>query len=655
VLYSSAGAGRTSLVVSWSRWNQSSRAKDSDSDSEGHGTEPNSVDAPCDANGACLLAWWGLTRWGKKISPVLWPPHLAPLATSQPPPPCRHLLPPPSRSSQLLIVRPWMEHAADTETANCFRAETPLTTSHRHPSDRGRPVLFADHFAPRRATSARLPDNDLHRSHRRSGGSSDSDSDDDRLSLYPRRGNPSYHHAQHTPSHQTQSPPLPFRRPSQSSNSGSSSASTSTPVHVPSSMSATGRKVAANLQLFKETAPDVAELPQTDRSRSRPPSSMETPQIASPNEGEEVGETRFVRRTAWPDREAAAIRRGKSTISLKRVKTRDSDALLSSHDGNTKRDAVPDGSARKERAPSMHDDLIQDLVDWRPETLDRGRARDRERPVVFPSQSTPLTPSISPIRERRSAFRPRLGSRRSVQSVAFQEPPPSPSTKHPRRGSSATRPSPVQLSNRPLAPPPDVAPLQDVSVSPDFESSWSTDDESAWDTASLASSLATTTSPFVTQDEFPDLSTTPPGRRAHHIPDTSPLEEEDDEAAYGTLDELDPSTAPLPSVPLKPFKNQVGGHSAIYKFTKRAVCKVRTPPHRLPKILNMCLPLSSLPLRGPNLISHPLMYGSPWSPEKIYSTKLLRARLRLFSVSSPDTWASCSLTTGASVGHLAAL
>lgn len=31
----------------------------------------------------------------------------------------------------------------------------------------------------------------------------------------------------------------------------------------------------------------------------------------------------------------------------------------------------------------------------------------------------------------------------------------------------------------------------------------------------------------------------------------------------------------LPHIPLRPFRNQVGGHSAIYKFTKRAVCKVR--------------------------------------------------------------------------------
>lgn len=39
------------------------------------------------------------------------------------------------------------------------------------------------------------------------------------------------------------------------------------------------------------------------------------------------------------------------------------------------------------------------------------------------------------------------------------------------------------------------------------------------------------------------------------------------------LDSLD-IDGMLPSVPLRPFRNQVGGHSAIYKFTKRAVCKV---------------------------------------------------------------------------------
>ena len=39
--------------------------------------------------------------------------------------------------------------------------------------------------------------------------------------------------------------------------------------------------------------------------------------------------------------------------------------------------------------------------------------------------------------------------------------------------------------------------------------------------------------------------------------------------------DLDFSQASLPHIPLRPFRNQVGGHSAIYKFTKGAVCKVR--------------------------------------------------------------------------------
>ena len=481
-----------------------------------------------------------------------------------------------------------MEQAVDTETATAIRfhseTQTPPTAHHSHAStsaaDRPWPLFFPEQVKSHRTNSLMIPDHNFHRNHSRSRGCSTSDSDDDPLELYRRPHTLPYHHTLHLPARNPQSPPLPLRRPSHSSNSSvSSSTLTSTPPHLPSTISATGRKVAANLQLFKETTPDLSRLPHTDRSLSRPPATkQETPQIASPNEGEEVGETRFVRRTAWPDREAAAIRRGKSTLSLKRVKTRDSDAHLSSHDADTILEPVPDPPLRSQRAPSIHGDLIHHSVLWRSQTLDRGRARERERPVIIPSQPTPFTQSISPIRERRSAFRPRLGSRFSAiqSSVAFQEPPPSPNApKHTRRRSSATRPSPVLLTNH-LAPPPSVAPLQDPSVSPNLESSWSTDDDSAWDTTSVASSLATTTSPRVSQDELPDLSTTPFGTRVHYFPD-APLLDEEDEASYGTLDELDLSTAPLPNVPLKPFKNQVGGHSAIYKFTKRAVCKVSTP------------------------------------------------------------------------------
>lgn len=180
-----------------------------------------------------------------------------------------------------------------------------------------------------------------------------------------------------------------------------------------------------------------------------------------------------------------------------------------------------------------------------------------------------------------------------------------------------------------------MAPLQDesVSVSPNIGSSWSTDDDSAWDTTSVASSLATSPSPFVPQDELPDLSTTPFGTSLHYFPDAPSLNEED-EASYGTLDELDLSTAPLPNVPLKPFKNQVGGHSAIYKFTKRAVCKVSTLLIAS-QYFAFCSLLIPLLLWSGDL--HPLMCDSLWSPEKIYSTKLSKLKLHLFSVLSLDT------------------
>ncbi|KAG9038570.1 hypothetical protein FRB95_000791 [Tulasnella sp. JGI-2019a] len=48
---------------------------------------------------------------------------------------------------------------------------------------------------------------------------------------------------------------------------------------------------------------------------------------------------------------------------------------------------------------------------------------------------------------------------------------------------------------------------------------------------------------------------------------------EDDEVEDYLRQAYDDPDKMLPPVPLKPFRNQVGGHSAIYKFTKRAVCK----------------------------------------------------------------------------------
>jgi len=40
------------------------------------------------------------------------------------------------------------------------------------------------------------------------------------------------------------------------------------------------------------------------------------------------------------------------------------------------------------------------------------------------------------------------------------------------------------------------------------------------------------------------------------------------------------------TVPLQPFNHAVGGHSLIYKFTRRAVCKVRPSPLCLASLMS---------------------------------------------------------------------
>jgi hypothetical protein len=67
-------------------------------------------------------------------------------------------------------------------------------------------------------------------------------------------------------------------------------------------------------------------------------------------------------------------------------------------------------------------------------------------------------------------------------------------------------------------------------------------------------------------------------RDRRFLPSENRLDEPDADAPDNADDldlELDMSQGGLPHIPLRPFRNQVGGHSAIYKFTKRAVCKVR--------------------------------------------------------------------------------
>ncbi|KLO11254.1 SAICAR synthase-like protein [Schizopora paradoxa] len=166
---------------------------------------------------------------------------------------------------------------------------------------------------------------------------------------------------------------------------------------------------------------------------------------------------------------------------------------------------------------------------------------------------------------------------------------------------------------------------------------WTTDDDqdydldSEWDSASVTTSASTRTSPPIASPDFPtsdlpeiDHSTLvdsqyyddsrfstydrdarglairdlrspdrsrgfSPHSRARTFPliAGSGLDEEDEGlhrkliAHPGLQSEIDGSDfneyedeeQRLPHIPLRPFRNQVGGHSAIYKFTKRAVCK----------------------------------------------------------------------------------
>jgi inositol-hexakisphosphate kinase len=108
-----------------------------------------------------------------------------------------------------------------------------------------------------------------------------------------------------------------------------------------------------------------------------------------------------------------------------------------------------------------------------------------------------------------------------------------------------------------------------------------------WETASTASTVASNTSAY---GHPSSKDHTPPSTLLQKLPETlqvsdtsnrfSHLEQEnlapfnsiDDEALAVNINRLEER---LPHIPLRPFRNQVGGHSAIYKFTKQAVCKVR--------------------------------------------------------------------------------
>ncbi|KAF5388365.1 hypothetical protein D9615_000138 [Tricholomella constricta] len=393
------------------------------------------------------------------------------------------------------------------------------------------------------------------------------------------------------------SPPHTARQRPRRCNSASSTSSSSAPSspetapsHPPTA--GIGRKVAATLQLFKETT--GAEEAKPGEPSSRVEASVGPRRTGSTSQPAEVAEAQFefVKRSEWPDREAAAVRRQRSSTALERVRTRDS--------------AREDEPRVRERKPSTREPSVSDLTQWRKETgtrqeAGRGRRRERTTDEVVGDMSVlsdlnsmsvnttfhePPSPFIGP---RSRAYPPSPSPSRSpasrAASFSYLHQPVDPSPR-----SSLTRPAAFDVhvtqttpyhsrSPTPIQTQLALTPLDQAPVSPQestYFSPWSTDDESIWETASATTSTSTTSthspsailsSELPSAEDSDDLSLIY-SRHGHAHRMDGP-----GKASSPDFDFDRDMHENLPHIPLRPFRNQVGGHSAIYKFTKQAVCK----------------------------------------------------------------------------------
>ena len=351
-----------------------------------------------------------------------------------------------------------------------------------------------------------------------------------------------------------------------------------------------GRKVAATLQLFKETS-----------GPSEDPSSGEASELTLGHrrvepfqEVEDVAEAfEFVKRSEWPARETASTKRERSTTLLGRTKTRDS----SNND-----------QIQLERKLSLREFPPFDVAQWRRDhpAISRGRRRERvfdelpddvdfcpddsQQTIPNPNESSPiffrpgsrpyrLSSSPPPSPSKGAAFYQPIPETSPLSSVSAHTvakrphlPPMRTTTTHYSRS-----PTPIRTEHHPngCASNP-ISPLESLS-------SWS-DDESLWETASTSSTVASNTSAY----GYPSSSGhSPPSTLLQKLPETLQVSDTSnrfshfDQAPFDTVDDetlavdINRLEERLPHIPLRPFRNQVGGHSAIYKFTKQAVCKVR--------------------------------------------------------------------------------
>ena len=344
----------------------------------------------------------------------------------------------------------------------------------------------------------------------------------------------------------------------------------------------TARKVADSLQLFRESEGGPTSGPAPAKRRFT---------TSHPNDAVEEARYEFVKRADWSDRETAALRREQSSTALENVGT------CESIDSQSK-DPVS-------LFPLTRDPPFSDPSHWRKDTTIRGRPRRRASDIT-PLEPQPSSPSSSPItvpqspciRPRSRAYPPSPSPSRSPTdripplalynsaidsvNVTGESHLPEPSdtylTNLNRFHSRSPTPTHISPHASPIAPLP-MLPSPTRSFSP-----WSTDDESAWETSSLTSDISTSSGTSEHPLSFPHVADAliDPLDEGEKIQASLAHKSEDDAGSYGSnlwnADSLDmvygESEESLPHIPLRPFRNQVGGHSAIYKFTKRAVCKV---------------------------------------------------------------------------------
>ena len=360
-----------------------------------------------------------------------------------------------------------------------------------------------------------------------------------------------------------------------------------------------GRKVAASLDIFRETISSADELDDVEKpslplvTRRRVPSKRHPKSSAEP-------EYSFFKRSEWPDRGSAATRRERSSGTRDRARTRDG-----GYSTSVSR-STADDQRRKDRPHSVRENVISDLVNWRTGIpgdpfQDRGRTRKRSLDSNQPIGTIdhqPLHRNESPSfrHPRDLQYSPSSSSPVSLTDIALTSP---------IVPSAIIADSPLQRQ--------DVLPPAKVPSSPyatedegDESSNW--EDETASDSGTTVSSnspwprspfqsstsLSPVVKPSVHHDDNDDdgddedaglvipsrvrQPTTPPVLSG--LPYLSSFQDNDVQAEDVTDHEIlsrklsNLSQESLPHIPLRPFRNQVGGHSAIYKFTKRAVCKV---------------------------------------------------------------------------------